>query len=120
MRRNAIESRPTSRAELAEWYSDLLEQQAASGLSVTAFAAQVGLSAWTLYEWRRRLLGTASTKQESPPTGPRLIEVSIARPELPGDAVVIVRLVDGRRSIAVPHGFDGEELRRLVSVLESC
>lgn len=102
---------------MASWYSSLLEQQAASGLSVTEFASRVGLTAWTLYQWRRRL--SASVDMESA-TPPELIEVGIAGPRrCIGDGMVL-RLGDGRRSIEVPPGFDGDELRRLVSVLESC
>jgi hypothetical protein len=33
---------------------------------------------------------------------------------------MVVRVGDGRRSIEVPRGFDGDDLRRLVAVLESC
>lgn len=117
MRRIAMGGRPASRSELASWYSSLLEQQAASGLSVTEFATRVGVSAWTLYQWRRRL--PLATGAEPTPT-PKLIEVAITRPSPCAGSGMVVRLGDGRRSIAVPAGFDGDELRRLVSVIESC
>jgi len=102
---------------LASWYSSLLEQQAASGLSVLEFAKRAGISAWTLYQWRRRL--PLATDAEPTPT-PKLIEVAVAQPSLGAGSGMVVRLDDGRRSIAVPAGFDGDELRRLLSVLESC
>lgn len=105
---------------MAEWYAAILEQQSASGLSVTAFAEEAGLSAWTLYDWRRRLSRTEPPEQECLPSKPKLIEVAVARPELASEVHMVVRLGDGRRSIAVSHGFDGDDLRRLVSVLESC
>lgn len=105
---------------MAEWYAALLEQQAASRLSVTAFAERVGLSAWTLYDWRRRLSGTGPVDQGSLPSKPKLIEVAVARPESASDEHLVVHLGDGRRSIAVRHGFDCDDLRRLVAVLESC
>ena len=117
MRRIAIEGRPSSRDELASWYSSLLEQQAASGLSVLEFAKRAGISAWTLYQWRRRLPPATETV---PAERPKLIEVAITGPSLGAGSGMVVRLGDGRRSIAVPVGFDGDELRRLVSVLESC
>jgi len=116
MHRIAIEGRPSSRGELATWYSAVLEQQATSGLSVTDFAEEVGVSPCTLYQWRRRL--SAAIPNELPP--PQLIEVAIARPESSSDSGLVVRLGDGRRSIAVPAGFDGDELRRLVTALEKC
>ena len=118
MRRIAIGERPTSRGELAAWYASILERQAASGLSVTEFAEQAGMSAWTLYDWRRRLLSSVATEATSTPA--RLIEVTLAQPEPLAAAGMVVRLGDGRRSIVVPSGFDDDELRRLVEVLESC
>lgn len=117
MRRIAIGQRPSSRGELASWYSSILEQQASSGLSVTKFAEQAGVSAWTLYDWRRRLSSVAAG---ATPPKVELIEVSIARSEPAGSGGMVVRLGDGHRSIVVPPGFDGDELRRLVTVLESC
>jgi hypothetical protein len=118
MRRIAIGARPNSRGELAGWYATILEQQAESGLSVAEFAARSGLSAWTLYQWRRRLLSLDSDQATK---APRLIEVAVAR-QVSADAagILVVRLGDGRRSIAVPAGFDSDELRRLMAVLESC
>jgi hypothetical protein len=38
-----------------EPYRALLAEQEASSLSLRAFAAQRGLSQWTLYDWWRRL-----------------------------------------------------------------
>jgi hypothetical protein len=32
----------------------------------------------------------------------------------------VIRVCDGRRSIEVPHDFDGDDLRRVIEVLESC
>lgn len=122
MRRKTIRERPASRSELAGWYAEVLEQQATSGLSVTDYAAVAGVSAWTLYQWRRRLAPVAPAGRKCDrATTPRLIEVSIARP--PARSTVsdlVVRVCEGRRSIAVPCGFNDEDLRRLVLVLESC
>lgn len=87
-------------------------------MSVTEFAEQAGVSAWTLYDWRRRL--SCSVAAEAAPAKVDLIEVSIARSGSAPGGGMVVRLGDGHRSIAVPPGFDGDELRRLVSVLESC
>lgn len=118
MRRIAIGERPSSRGELASWYSSILERQAASGLSVTEFAAQAGVSAWTLYDWRRRL--ATAIRNDPLATPAKLIEVTLAEREPMPSTGMVVRLGDGRRSIVVPSGFDGDDLRRLVVVLESC
>lgn len=117
MRRFDLGERPRSRDELAAWYSAALDGQAASGLSVTAYAEQIGVTAATLYQWRRRLLDSDGET----PGRANLVEVTIARPSRPtGDSTLVVRVSDGRRSIEVPRGFDGDELRRLVTALESC
>jgi hypothetical protein len=118
MRRIDLGARPTSRRELASWYSGALEAQATSGLSVAEFAHRLGVSVPTLYQWRRRL-GTPPRGDDLPA---RLVEVEVTRSgatTTTADAMV-VSLCSGQRSIGVPHGFDSDELRRLVAVLESC
>jgi transposase-like protein len=119
MRRIDVGSRPTSRGELARWYSEALEAQATSGLSVAEFAHRMGVSVPTLYMWRRRLGSSHGT--EALPA--KFVEVTV-RPSSasthtePG--AMVVRLCSGRRSVDVPIGFDDDELRRLITTLESC
>lgn len=108
--------RPARRGDLAGWYAATLDAQAASGLSVAAYAARIGVSMATLYQWRRRLRG----RRRGGDAGPRLVEVLVGESAMAGGAGLVVSVCDGRRSIAVPAGFDGDELRRLVTVLESC
>lgn len=115
MRRDATGARPSRREDLAAWYRSLLERQAASGLSVTDFAATAGVSAWTLYEWRRRLDDIASHRG----TTPQLVEVSVVSSSPPTSAGISVELRSGHR-LDVRAGFDDHELRRLIVVLESC
>lgn len=119
MRRIDVGSRPTSRSELSKWYSEALEAQAASGLSVADFARCLGVSVPTLYQWRRRLgsPGSGASGDEGPA---RLVEVTVARSAAVETDDMVVRLCSGRRSIDVPRGFDDTELRRLVAALESC
>lgn len=116
MRRIDLGVRPTSRSELAAWYSAALDVQAASGLSVADYAAQIGVSVPTLYQWRRRLESPTRADRD----GAKLVEVTVARQAPSGCDGMVVRVCDGRRSIEVPGGFDCEDLRRLVEVLESC
>lgn len=115
MRRNEVGPRPTSRGELAQWYAVALEAQAASGLSVADYARELGVSVPTLYLWRRRL---GSARSEDRPA--KLIEVTVTRPTAIASSGMLVRLGDGRRSVVVPRGFDDDDLRRLIVVLESC
>jgi hypothetical protein len=111
--------RPASRRDLAGWYATALEAQRASGLSVAEYAARIGVAVPTLYQWRRRLEASAPCGE----VGTQLIEVTEARPGSGldhRDGDMVVRLSEGLRSVVVPRGFDGSELRRLIEVLESC
>ena len=116
MRRIDVGPRPARRDGLAEWYTAALGAQAASGLSMAEYAATIGVAAPTLYQWRRRLAGVLSDGGRET----KLVEVAVAQaaPHVVGG--MVVRLCAGRRSIEVSPGFDGEDLRRLVAVLESC
>lgn len=124
MRRNERGGRPEGRDELAQWYAEVLADQASSGLSVAEYAEEIGLTASTLYQWRRRLTGQSQGEGGRRPRVPfGLVEVEIQADEAaaapPGGGGLIVHL-GGSRRIEVPEGFDGGELRRLVTVLESC
>lgn len=117
MRRIDVGARPTSRSELAEWYSAALADQAASGMSVAKYAGHLGVSVPTLYQWRRRL----GVDVGHPVDGSaKLVEVTLAKPSAVATGGLVVRLCAGRRSIEVPQGFDEGDLRRLVTALESC
>lgn len=100
---------------MAAWYRALLERQAESGLSVTDFAASAGVSAWTLYDWRRRLAGRDGDRDAAP----RMVEVAVVPTPAPTGTGIRVRLRSGHR-LDVRPGFDDHELRRLIGVLESC
>jgi len=116
MQRIELGERPARREDLTAWYESALDLQARSGLSVTDFAARAGVSAWTLYEWRRRL-SRAADQHEAPP--PRLVEVAVVQ-ETPGaSSRLSVHLRNGHR-VDVPSGFDTADLHRLIGVLESC
>jgi len=90
------------------------------------YAGQLGVTATTLYQWRRRLSagdGPRSARKTTETRRPALVEVIVDRGH-PNDVnaagrCAIVRL-RGDRSIEVPRGFDGDDLRRLVTLLESC
>lgn len=114
MRSIDLGERPTGRDERAAWYRAALEQQAESGLSMAEFATRVGVSAWTLYDWRRRLADGDAGDASS-----RLMEVDVV-PRVPsGGGHLAVHLRSGHR-IDVPADFDDSRLRRLIGVLESC
>ena len=125
MQKNKRVQRPGRRDELAQWYAEVLAHQASSGLSVAEYAAEIGVTASTLYEWRRRLKGQVGGGQ--PPSGTfGLVEVALQKDpqgrdqEAAGRSAGLVVRLGGDRGIEVRRGFDGDELRRLVTVLESC
>ena len=116
MRRNGLGDRPSNRVELAAWYATALEAQATSGLSVAEYAEEIGVTSATLYQWRRRLWHSAEGDQDQA----KLVEVSLATAKVNSVAETLVVRVTGGRSIEVPRGFDDGDLRRLLTVLESC
>lgn len=117
MKTKPIGSRPTNREELGSWYASILEEQARSGQSVTEFAAGVGISAWSLYEWRRRLSRAVNGREEQTA---RLVEVAVVQKERRQAGHLRVRLGRSGHRVDVPAGFNDAELRRLIGVLESC
>ncbi len=130
-RRLNITARPQSRDELADWYAAALDEQAGSGLTVTEYAEEIGVAAATLYQWRRRLAVDAEDYRGAPQRPMGLVEVELGTaptsassssgygPRNERVGTFTVRL-DRGRGIEVPREFDDAELRRLVTVLESC
>jgi transposase-like protein len=109
---------PRARGELAEYYEELLAEQEESGLSVTAFAEQVGLSAATLYSWRRKLSG--DDEEDDGSTG-RLVQVAMARSSAgTRRAGVLVLRVGEEFEVELDEDFDAEALRRLLAILDEC
>ena len=120
MARIDLNHRPRSREELASWYATALDDQVSSGLSVAEYATGLGVTAATLYQWRRRLAAQDTAELDRPGSF-GLIEVMPdgAAPPEGAESTFVVRL--GRdREIDVPREFDAGDLRRLVTVLESC
>ena len=117
-----LSERPLRRQDLAAWYSQALAEQQASGLSVSEYAAGLGVTATTLYQWKRRLSARTPMRRRrvkrAEPGG--LIQVSLGeRPALEAPAAFVVRLA-GDRCVEVPSHFDDEALRRLLAVLDRC
>lgn len=108
--------RSRGQCERAEHYRALLEKQATSELSVREFAREVGVSAATLYLWRRRLAESHGTNEVG-----GLVEVQVT-----GDSAVmrrgaaIVLTVDERLRIELEADFDDKALARLLQILSRC
>ena len=109
MRRNTPWERPTRREDLAGWYAAMLDRQSESGMSVTDFAASAGVSAWTLYQWRRRLAEDDGGREAAP----RLVEVAVLPSAAPATARAAASLSVDLRSgvtvLATAHGKRGDQ-----------
>ena len=122
MRKIDVGERPLQRDDLGRWYAAALEQQASSGLSVAEYADQLGVTAATLYQWRRRLAGQSDDRDgRGRPGRVGLVEVTMKPVATPArDTATFVVRPGRNRRIEVPPRFDPTELSRLVAVLESC
>jgi hypothetical protein len=78
---------------------------------VAAFCRERKLCAPHFFWWKKRLRKN---------TAARFVEVQVAEPpaNLPGDSWIEVRLQNGR-SLMVGRGFDPEQVRALLAVVEA-
>ena len=118
-------------SELERRYRRLLEEHARSGLSQAEFAKRKGIPATTLSWWRGEIGHRDRLRSERNGNGathpPGLLPVEIVptknlAPSKKSDTtrpVFAVRLRSGRE-LRVQHGFDAQELKRLIEVLETC
>ena len=101
-----------SRKARAKWQG-LVSEQGRSGRSVAAFCREHRLCIPHFYWWKKRL-------RESPTA--KFVEVKVAtgspEPSTPNDSRVEIRLRNGR-SLVVGQGFDAEQVRVLVGVVEA-
>jgi hypothetical protein len=103
-------------------YRSLLAEQEASGLSLRAFAASRGLSQWTLYGWRSRLLRSKSRRSAARarrPAGFVPVDIIGSRETADDPTRFEVVLADGCRVIA-PRDVALERLAELVRALRAC
>ena len=119
MRRSNLGERPKSRGDLLRWYAEALDKQSSSGLSIAEYAEGLGVTAATLYQWRRRL--SAERDDDRLARGRfGLVEVAVERKEAQEDGGTFVVRLDHDRGLEVPRKFADAELRRLITLLESC
>lgn len=94
----------------------ILRRHRLSGLSLLAFARQQGLCYATLLGWRRRAGAGGSGNPQAPAPAPTPAFIPIEL-EPCGSGVEFVLNWASNRSLRIPAGFDGAELRRLLDVL---
>ncbi len=91
----------------SEYWRDVIQQQAASGQSVSAFCAERGLTEQSLYSWKKRL-------GEQAPVSFALVTAD--RSERSSSAPLELELSPGCR-LRVPCGVDAATLRTVLAVL---
>jgi transposase-like protein len=103
--------RETSSANKAiarsQYWRDVIQQQAASGESVSAFCAERGLTEQSLYSWRKRL---------SDQTPVSFALVTTGRTDQSPSAPLELELDAGRR-LRIPCGVDAATLRTVLAIL---
>ena len=111
-RRTAVE-RGRVRFTAAE-RSRIVEEFRRSGLTRAKFAPSVGVSAWTLSQWASR------ERMERGGLSRARLDVQVFDPNAPARGAFEL-IFSSKLSLRVPAGFDGDELRRLISILsEPC
>jgi hypothetical protein len=92
----------------------LLEAWQGSGQTLTAFAQMHDIHPERLGRWHRLLRATHADG----PVGFHPVRVRRSEPRS-GQGEKIEVVLAGKRCIRVPHGFDVEDLRRLLAVLDA-
>ena len=107
------------RAKLQEW-SARIQECRGSGLSVSEWCRQLGVTTATYYRWERELL-TGVQKNGAPSS------TAVTFAELPAPKQVSCNVAErcatlhiGKASLDVYPGCDAEQLRLLVELLRLC
>jgi hypothetical protein len=109
------EQRPAKENASARWRK-LIEQQRESGLPVAAYCRERGVSAASMFAWRRRLSGAAETfKPVKVVSGPAGCAREVEKQA--GSAIELC--LRGGRQLIVRRGFDRQLLAELVEAMES-
>ena len=96
--------------ERYEKWGEIVKQQEASGLSVTAYCRQEGLKVWKFYSWRRRVRDRDQSTGEF---------VAMSFRAEPSGVASGVSVVVGRVRLELSEGFSESELRRALRIVES-
>lgn len=91
----------------------VVQAHAASGLTVTAFCREHGISRGLLYRWRRRCQGETVPAVES-----SFVELRAVERRAPGSGVVMV--FDPGWRLELEADFDAVTLERVLSCVARC
>ena len=98
-------------SEREQYWREVIRDQAASGLTISAFCRERGVSAASFFDWRRKL--DAGGGEEV--AADKFMSIELP-PPLTIPSCLEVALPSGLR-VLVPSRFDAEALRELLDVL---
>jgi hypothetical protein len=104
-----IESRACSKAD--QWRARITEQER-SGLSVKQYCEERGLTAWSFYDWRKRL------RESAAPVRFALVERGSGSQRSASSADVAIVFAGGEQ-LRIRSGVDGATLRIVIEALRA-
>ena len=106
-------------AKKQEWSMSIQECRG-SGLSVSEWCRQLGVTTATYYRWEREFLALAETEPCSSVSAVRFAELSAPKQVSRNVAERSATLHIGNASLDIYPGCDAEQLRLLVELLRLC
>ena len=106
-------------AKKQEW-SISIQECRGSGLSVSEWCRQRGVTTTTYYRWERELLATAETVPRSSVPAVRFAELPAPKQVSRNVAERSATLHIGSASLDIYSGCDAEQLKMLVELLRLC
>jgi hypothetical protein len=104
-----IENKACTKAD--EWRARIAEQKR-SGLSVKQFCSERGLTAWSFYDWRKRL------RESAAPVRFALVERGSGS-QKPATSAEVEIVFAGGEQLRIRSGVDGATLRVVIEALRA-
>lgn len=82
---------------------------------VAQYAEQIGVSAWTVYTWKKRF-GSSGGRKRRRRARPRADLIEVDRRPLAGG----IEIVAGTVTVRVPPGCDANDLVRVLQAVRAC
>src|SRR5712691_7572195 len=98
---------------------DLARQWRDSGVKARAFAQEHGVTAWTLYYWRKRLARDERPARRRRRRSPRVRLAPVQLVASDGNGHDLEVLLAGGDRIRVPAGISAETLQHVIQVLRT-
>jgi transposase-like protein len=102
-----------TRVRIEEIRGHLADFASRDGVSVTEFAEEIGVSAWTFYTWRRRFGDQAEVGSGSG-------QASLLEIESPLATHQPIEVIVGSATVRVPQGVATSDLCMVLQAVRSC